>query len=132
MKNVPPYLIFLFSLKEVHVCSTFLRSSQPELLEKKLYPILSVHDFTAANEKEYKKWFLLRLVFGNPTKMATMSMREMCPNTEFFLVRILPHSNWIRTWKNSVFGHFSRSVYSAHSQQLKRRRLQSSAWLLFW
>ena len=23
------------------------------------------------------------------------SLREMCPNTEFFLVRIFPYSNWI-------------------------------------
>ena len=44
-----------------------------------------------------------------------------CPNTEFFLVRIFLYSDWtrilvnlriqseyrkIRTWKNSVFGHF--------------------------
>ena len=37
-------------------------------------------------------------------------------NTEFFLVCIFPHSDWIkcgkiRTRKNSLFGHFSRSVY---------------------
>ena len=31
-------------------------------------------------------------------------------NTEFFLIRISPYSDWIRTRKNSVFGHFSRSV----------------------
>ena len=24
------------------------------------------------------------------------SLREKCPNTEFFLVRIFPHSDWIR------------------------------------
>ena len=57
---------------------------------------------------------------------------EMCPNTDFFLVCIFPHSDWIRrdtkirteygeiriqsecgkirTRKNSVLGHFSRSV----------------------
>ena len=52
-----------------------------------------------------------------------ISLREKCPNTEFFVVRIFPHSDWvrrdteypskcgeIRTRKNSVFGHFSRSV----------------------
>ena len=33
-----------------------------------------------------------------------------CPNVEFFLVRIFPHSDWIRTRKNSAFGHFSRIV----------------------
>ena len=45
-------------------------------------------------------------------------MREKCPNTKFFLVRIFPHSESlriqsdcgkIRTKKISVFGHFSRS-----------------------
>ena len=42
--------------------------------------------------------------------IASLSLREKCPNTEFILVRIFPHSDWIRTRKNSVFGHFSRSV----------------------
>ena len=40
-------------------------------------------------------------------------LREKCPNTAFFLVRIFPHldrkSGKIRTRKNSVLGHFSRS-----------------------
>ena len=52
-------------------------------------------------------------------------MCQVSKNTAFFLVRILPHSAWIRrdtvslriqsecrkirTRKNSVFGHFSRS-----------------------
>ena len=40
------------------------------------------------------------------------TLREKCPNTEFFPVRIFPHSNWIQTRKNSVFGHFSRSGYN--------------------
>ena len=52
---------------------------------------------------------------------------EMCLNTEFFLVRIFSHLDWIRrdplylsvfspnagkiwTRKNSVFGHFPRSA----------------------
>ena len=42
------------------------------------------------------------------------------PNTEFFLVRIFPHSDWIRrdmknvqirTRKNSVFRHFTQCEY---------------------
>ena len=49
------------------------------------------------------------------------TLREKCPNTEFFLVRIFLYSDWIRikssylvfrkirTRKNYVFGHFSRS-----------------------
>ena len=41
----------------------------------------------------------------------TPILREKCPNTEFFLVRAFPHSDWIkiRTRESSVFGHFSRS-----------------------
>ena len=39
------------------------------------------------------------------------SQSEKCPNTELFLVRIYPHSDWIRTRKNSVFGLFLRSAY---------------------
>ena len=73
----------------------------------------------------------------------SLKLREKCPNTELFLIRIFPHSNWIRrdtlyfpafglnreryfvslriqsecgkiqTRNNSVFGHFSRSVSCA-------------------
>ena len=52
----------------------------------------------------------------------TGALSEKCPNTELFLVRIFPHSDWrtrsiciqsecrkIRTRNNSIFGHFSRS-----------------------
>ena len=37
-------------------------------------------------------------------------MREKCLNTELFLVRIKSEYRKIQTRKNSVFGHFSRSV----------------------
>ena len=40
------------------------------------------------------------------------SLCEKSPNTEFFLVRIFPHSDWIRTRKKSVFG---RSLHVAFS-----------------
>ena len=39
-----------------------------------------------------------------------LSLREKCPNTELFLVRIQSECRNIRTRNNSVFGHFSRSV----------------------
>ena len=42
------------------------------------------------------------------------SLCEKCPNTEFFLVRIFLYFDWIREnmdQKNSLFGHFSHSVY---------------------
>ena len=38
------------------------------------------------------------------------SLREKYPNTEFFLVRIFSYPDWIRTKKNSIFRHFSRST----------------------
>ena len=54
------------------------------------------------------------------TRIALRPLREKCPNTELFLVRIFPHSDWIRrdiqskcrkirTRNNCVFAHFSRS-----------------------
>ena len=38
------------------------------------------------------------------------ALREKCPHTEFFLVRIQSECGKIQTRKNSVFGHFSRNV----------------------
>ena len=38
--------------------------------------------------------------------MLQYALGEKCPNTELFLVRIFPHSKWIRARNNSVFGHF--------------------------
>ena len=59
-------------------------------------------------------------------RLSRLTLREKCPNTEFSLVRIFPHSDWIRrygislriqsecgklrTRKNSVFGHSPHSV----------------------
>ena len=37
------------------------------------------------------------------------TLREKCPNTELFQVRIQSECGKIRTRNNSVFGHFSRS-----------------------
>ena len=42
-------------------------------------------------------------------KLATYTLREKCPNTEFFLVRIQSESGKILTRKNYVFVHFSCS-----------------------
>ena len=39
----------------------------------------------------------------------TQTLREICPNTEFFLVRIQSKCGKIRSKKSFVFGHFSRS-----------------------
>ena len=62
-----------------------------------------------------------------PSTKLYITLHEKCPNTEFFLVRIFLYSDWIRrfspyllciyseyrkirTRKNWVFGHSSRSV----------------------
>ena len=45
--------------------------------------------------------------FYDRAPLTRMSLREKCPNTEFFLTRIFPHSDQ----KNFVLGHFSRSVF---------------------
>ena len=63
-----------------------------------------------------------RLIFMFSYETLTRALCEKCPNTEFFLVFIFPHSvslciqseyRKIRTRKNSVFGHFSRSGVNA-------------------
>ena len=48
------------------------------------------------------------------------ALREKCPNTEFFLVRIFVYSYWIQEdtdQKNPVIGHFSRSGAVRHRQK---------------
>ena len=64
-----------------------------------------------------------------------MTLREKCPNTEFFSgpyfpvfglnteiyslnLRILSEYEKIRTIKNSVFGHFSRSVSETYLKHI--------------
>ena len=47
------------------------------------------------------------------------SLCEKCPNTEFFLVCIKSEYRKIRTRKNSVFGHFSRTDYYTQNPYLK-------------
>ena len=39
-------------------------------------------------------WLLVRIVLNNI--ILHISLREKCANTEFFLVRIFPHLDWIR------------------------------------
>ena len=58
-----------------------------------------------------------------------LSLPEKFSNTKLFLVRIFPHSDWIRiqsecrkirTRNNSLFGHFSRSA--SYSKNLWKKR----------
>ena len=72
-----------------------------------------------------KLWKSNMIIWNKLFNFIQTSLREKCPNTEFFRVRIFPHSDWIRrdtalriqsecgkirAWKNLVFGHFSCSV----------------------
>ena len=51
---------------------------------------------------------------------------EMCPNTEFFLVRIQSECGKIRTRKNAVFGHFSRSGEYPHYTSVFQFEVESA------
>ena len=73
----------------------------------------------------FEKYFFLNLSKSSMLGLR-VALREMCPNTEFFLVCIFLHLTWIRgdteylriqsefgkirTRKNSISGYFSRSV----------------------
>ena len=80
-----------------------LRTSFKELIWCTYYPNVHIHIFR-------KCW---RFIWG--CFFATIALRKKCPSKEF---RIFLYSDWIRqseyrkirTRKNSVFGHFSRSV----------------------
>ena len=48
------------------------------------------------------------------------TVREKCPKTEFFLVRIFPYLNWIWSRKSSVFGHFSRWEMFQDKKKIKK------------
>ena len=53
---------------------------------------------------------------------------QKCPNTEFFLVRIFPHSDWIQNRKDSVFGHFLRSGNSNSTNHSKSKPNKNWNW----
>ena len=68
--------------------------------------------FLSTNEIVFFSWYWQKLIqnmdMGKPSSVSIYeALREMCPNTEFFLVRIFPHSDWIRT--HSVLGHIPRN-----------------------
>ena len=77
--------------------------------------------FPAKNTAKHPIWprnsIHLNMIFTRTSKtLWKMTLREKYPNTEFFLVRIFPHSDWIRRdtpyyrdQKKSI-GPFSRSV----------------------
>ena len=59
-----------------------------------------------------------------------MALREKCQNTEFFLVRIVPYSDWIREntdQNNSKYGHVLRSDNSCLFTALSQRRIKKQS-----
>ena len=48
--------------------------------------------------------------FSDKHVVILLSLREKCPNTNLFLVRIFPHSDWTGQKKRHIW-NFSRSVY---------------------
>ena len=44
--------------------------------------------------------FITHKIWEHLAGVFTVSLREKCPNTEFFLVQILAHSDWI--WRDSL------------------------------
>ena len=71
---------------------------------------------TACLGKSFGIWLTYTSsVFSFHASLLNLSLREKCPNKEFFLVCVLPHSDWIQTRKNSAFEHFSRSVLCNYS-----------------
>ena len=57
----------------------------------------------------------------------TPSLREKCPNTEFFLVCIFPHSDWIRR-DTSYFSVFSPNVENTDKKKLRIGYFSRSAY----
>ena len=62
---------------------------------------------------EYFKKLALKKIFKR-------SLREKYPNTEFFLVRIFPHSDWTRYQKElCIWTHFTQLVISQRVGQIQ-------------
>ena len=93
------------------------------------FPVFGLNTEIYPNDQQCMKivqiwrffWFVLpciRIEYGDLLKWSTL--REKCPNTEFFLVRIFLYLNWIRRFTQiSVFRQFSCSAKSGWEFLLK-------------
>ena len=68
-------------------------------------------------QSDFRYYFMLAIQKSNDATILTL--REKCPNMELFLVRIQSEYRKIRTRNNSVFGHFSCSVYQTIVRKFK-------------
>ena len=68
--------------------------------------------------RAFKHYMVIETGFSDFHKMCvTITLREKCPNTAFFLVRVECGVGEIRTRKNSVFGHFSHRAMETYYKQ---------------
>ena len=112
-------------LEILSVFRTFLQATNfKNFIRTSLAYVMHMLCFRKKHMRKLNIWHISDVYFH----LRKDSLREKCPKTEFFLVRIFPHSDWIRrdtpytlylsvfspkkirTRKNSVFRHFSRSV----------------------
>ena len=86
-------------MKFERILNTPLRIDQKEFsnLHAFIKPMENPPRFCMAN-----KWFhKLKPYPDYLFFISTYTLREKCPNTEFFLVRVLPHLDWIRIQSES-------------------------------
>ena len=79
----------------------------------------------------HKQTLAINIVYNWSICTVTTALCEMCPNTEFFLVRIQSVCGKIRTRKNSVFGHVSCSAGQYKGSLFLLQRLAALLLLLF-
>ena len=85
-------------------------TSKHAIVRKPVFYTLHVNNSPAPAAVTLNSSLLLNVCDVPVPKTCYVTLREKCPNTELFLVRIQSEYRKIRTRNNSVFGHFSRSV----------------------
>ena len=85
-------------------------TSKHAIVRKPVFYTLHVNNSPAPAAVTLNSSLLLNVCDVPVLKTCYVTLREKCPNTELFLVRIQSEYRKIRTRNNSVFGHFSRSV----------------------
>ena len=50
------------------------------------------------------------------TKLAQQALCEKCPNTDFFLIRIFPYSEWVGRFKEQIFTQWRKFISTNYVQ----------------
>ena len=106
-------------------------------MKENLIKIVSSTPMERSKEKkiETKLLIISKKRISNRSKNGSSALREMCPHTEFFLVRIFPHSDWIRRY-TKYFSVFSPNAGkygpektpffdTFHAVRIKRKDLET-------